>query len=221
MKFHLGSKTLLVRIIIALLLFIVSILPVKADTLPNSTKDIKSEVIGLYQIPLKLNVYSRPDKNSDVIFQVNWDYKSFNSSYGKEEDFFTILIQSKELAYVQVTDYTDDWTEIVYDKKNYKKGWIQSEEFRFMSWRSFYNMYGRKYGLYYLKNAPEDVKNLHGSTDDISAVIQKINKPIKIKLTVVKGNWALITAIEDNVGKTGYIRWRSDDGEIYLFPKIK
>ena len=72
-----------------------------------------------------------------------------------------------------------------------------------------------------MKNAPEDVKNLHGSTDDISAVIQKINKPIKIKLTVVKGNWALITAIEDNVGKTGYIRWRSDDGEIYLFPKIK
>ena len=87
----------------------------------------------------------------------------------------------------------------------------------------FLEWIGRKqmHGLYYFKNAPDSQKDLHGSTDDASPVIQKVLKPVKIKLTVIKGNWALITAIENKIGKTGFIRWRSDDGEIYVFPAIK
>ena len=30
-----------------------------------------------------------------------------------------------------------------------------------------------------------------------------------------------ITAIENNIGKTGYVNWRNDNGEIYIFPAIK
>lgn len=208
-------------LILTFILFITAILPVMADILPCSTNDIASDTTGLYQIPLRITVYALPDKKSDIVYQANWDYKTFNASDGNAENFFTVLVQEKELAYVQVTDFTDDWAEIIYDKKRNKKGWIPADDIRFMNLRSFYNMYGRKYGLYYLKNAPDGVKLLHGSTDNDSPVIQKIEKPIKIKLTVIKGNWALITAIENNQGKTGYIPWRSDDGIIYVFPAIK
>ena len=51
--------------------------------------------------------------------------------------------------------------------------------------------------------------------------MQSLVSPQKIKFTVIKGNWALVTAIENNMGKTGYMRWRSDNGEIYAFPAIK
>ena len=190
--------------------------------MPKKVTDINSKAIGLYQIPLKTIVYKKPDIKSDVIYRVNWDYKSFNASDDAAcDNFFTVLIQEKELAYVQVSDYTDDWIEIIYDKEKNKKGWVQAEDIRFMPWRTFYNMYGRKYGIYYLADSPKESKQLHGSTEEESPTIEKIENPYKIKLTVIKGNYALITAIEDNHGKTGYIRWRDENGEVFIFPAIK
>ena len=83
-------------------------------------------------------------------------------------------------------------------------------------------MYGRKYGLIILKGAPETVNSMYGSTDDDAKVISTINKPELINLNVIRGNWMLVTVVDaDNVPKTGYIRWRSDDGVKYLFPNLK
>ena len=197
------------------------ILPAFADILPLSTKDIIPESIGMYQMPQHIVIYKNPNTKSEILYEANWDYKSFNSSNGGSERIFSVFIQEKELAYAQVTDFTDDWIEIVYDKSTQKKGWIQAEDLRFMHWRNFYNIYGRKYGIKIFSDAPSITKELHSSTIDDSQTMQLIKNPLKIKLTVVKGNWALITAVEDNVGKTGYIRWRSDDGVIYAFPAIK
>lgn len=199
------------------------ILPAKAENImPKKVADINPNSIGLYQIPLKTVVYSSPDKKSNILYRVNWDYKSFNASNDKPSDnFFIVLIQEKELAYVQVSDYTDDWIEIIYDKEKNKKGWIPAEDLRFMPWRTFFNMYGRKYGLYYLANSPAKAKQIRSSAEDDSQELDKTEKPIKIKLTVIKGNYALITALENNLGKTGYIRWRNDNGEIYIFPSIR
>ena len=87
---------------------------------------------------------------------------------------------------------------------------------------NFYSMYGRKYGLTILKGAPESVNNMYGSTDDSAKVISTINKPDIINLNVIRGNWMLVTVVDvDRTPKTGYIRWRSDDGIKYLFPKFE
>ena len=44
----------------------------------------------------------------------------------------------------------------------------------------------------------------------------------QIKLTAVRGNWALVSVFDiDKTPKTGYMRWRSDEGVIYAFPNIK
>ena len=38
----------------------------------------------------------------------------------------------------------------------------------------------------------------------------------------MRGNWALVSVADiDQVPKTGYMRWRGDDGKIYAFPNIK
>lgn len=172
-------------------------------------------------MPQHIIVYEKPDTKTQILYEANWDYKSFNSSNGGFDKIFSVFIQDKELAYVQVTDFTDDWIEIIYDKNTQKRGWIQAEDLRFMQWRNFYNIYGRKYGLKIFSDSPKFVKDIHSSTENDSQIIQTLKKPLKIKLTVVKGNWALITAIENNIGNTGYIRWRSDDGVIFAFPAIR
>lgn len=196
-------------------------LPANANILPTSTKDLRTDAIGLYQLPQHIVIYKKPDAKSEVLYEANWDYKSFNASKGGADRIFSVFVQEKELAYAQVIDFTDDWLEIVYDKVAQKKGWIQAEDLRFMHWRNFYNVYGRKYGLKIFSDAPSSVKELHSSTLEDSQTVQTIDKPSRIKLTVVKGNWALITAIENNNGNTGYLRWRSEDGVIFAFPNIK
>mgnify|MGYP000230687296 FL=1 len=86
----------------------------------------------------------------------------------------------------------------------------------------FYNMYGRKYGLNLLKEAPAEAKDLHVSTDDKSQIVATINMPQKINLNVIRGNWALVSVMDiDRTPKTGYVRWRSDNGVKYYFPAIK
>ena len=83
-------------------------------------------------------------------------------------------------------------------------------------------MYGRKYGLYILHGAPENVNYLHGAPEDTSKMISTINKPKIINLNVIRGNWMLVTVVDaDRTPKTGYIRWRNDDGAKYVFPKLK
>ncbi len=209
------------NVVFSLIVALVMILPVNADILPASTKDISTEAIGMYQMPQHIVIYKNPDTKSEILYQANWDYKTFNSSKGNAENIFSVFVQEKELAYVQVVDFTDDWIEVIYDKTAKKKGWIQAEDLRFMPWRNFYNIYGRKYGLKIFSDAPAYVNDIHSATLDDSQTVQTIKYPLKIKLTVVKGNWALITAIEDNNGNTGYIRWRSEDGVIFAFPKIR
>ena len=209
------------KIFLTFIFIIVLCLPVMADTMPYMTTDISSDAIGMYQMPKNIIIYSNADVNSEILYSAKWDYKTFDSENGGPERLFSVFIQGKELAYVQVIDYNDDWAEIIYDKYSGKKGWIKTEELRFMTWRSFYNMYGRKYGVYLLKGSPHTVKQLHSSTDDESQVIHNIERPKKIKLTVIKGNWALVTSIENNIGISGYLKWRNESGQIYAFPAIK
>lgn len=209
------------RIVLLVAFLFLFILPVNADTMPYLSSDISTDAIGMYQMPKNIVIYSSPDINSDILYEAKWDYKTFDSEYGSSEKIFSVFVQAKELAYVQVTDYQDEWAEIIYDKYSGTKGWIKTEELRFMNWRSFYNLYARKYGLYLLKGSPESIKNLHSATSDESQIIHKMEKPKKIKFTVVKGNWALVTSIEHNLGISGYLKWRGDSGEIYAFPAIK
>ena len=52
--------------------------------------------------------------------------------------------------------------------------------------------------------------------------ISTMNTPQAIHLNIIKGNWALVSVLDmDKTPKTGYVRWRSDDGVRYFFPDIK
>lgn len=196
-------------------------IPAMANIRPYLSADISTDAIGMYQMPKNIVIYENPEDGSKVLYEAKWDYKTFDSEYGSPERIFSVFVQNKELAYVQVTDYQGDWVEVIYDKYSNLRGWLKSEELRLMNWRSFYNMYGRKYGLYLLKGSPIEVKNLHSATSDDSQIIHQINNPQKIKFTVVKGNWALVTSVERNFGISGYLKWRSENGNIYAFPAIR
>lgn len=201
------------------------ILPVKADVMPYYVTSINSNSIGVYQASSNIKIYKEPNENSQVLLNVSWDSKNFNCSEVSASNLFVVFLPKKTLAFLTVIDENDneDWVEISYNQSGLKTGWVKKDdEFRFMSWRTFFNLYGRKYGLYYMKDAPESTKIIYGSTVDNAKQIAKITFPQSVKLTTVSGNWLLIMALDvDHTQKIGWIKWRNLSGEIYLFPNIK
>lgn len=203
-----------------LILCMMFMLPVFADVMPFYVNSIPKDAIGMYQTGENITIYSEPEANSKAI-------KSFNFSYKAEtmpDGIFALLLNEKKLGFLYVSDIGDDgWVEVIYDKFTGARGWVLTEDrFQFLPWLSFYNMYGRKYGLRLFKDTPDEVEVLRSKSEETSQNVAKLNYVKQIKLTAVRGNWALVSVFDiDKTPKTGYLRWRSDEGVIYAFPNIK
>lgn len=206
------------RFLIILMMLIA--LPVFADTMPFYMNSIPKGTIGLYQTDSTLTLYTEPEANAGVI-------KKFEFSYSPEsmpDNVFALLLNDRKLGFLYVSDIGDDgWVQVIYDKMTGAKGWVQTEDkMQFLPWLNFYNLYGRKYGLRLLKDAPDEIEVLHAKSEDNSQTVSKLNYVKQIKLTAMRGNWALVSVFDlDKVPKTGYMRWRSSEGVIYAFPNIK
>ena len=203
-----------------LILLMSMMLPVFADTAPYYMNNIPKSAIGVFQTGESLKIYAEPDEKSNVV-------KEFAFSYIPEsmpDGVFAVLLNEKKLGLMYVSDIGDDnWVEVIYNKHTGEKGWVQTEDrFQFLPWLSFYNMYGRKYGLRLLKDTPNEVETLHSKAEKTSQILGKLNHVKQIKLTAVRGNWALVSVYDiDKTLKVGFINWRSDNGQIYAFPDVK
>ena len=212
---------------ILLILAILLLLPVKIYAAENVVPDFVSlknnDAIGLYQAPNEIVLYKEPSESSTIVHSISWIGSQIFPQSINADDLFVVYMPKKNLGFLAVVDETEDWVQVRYDNDVNSLGWIKNDDpYRFMSWIMFYNMYGKKYGLKLLKEAPEDVKNIHASSDDNSQIISTINMPQKINLTAIKGNWALVSVLDiDKTPKTGFVRWRSDNGVKYYFPNIK
>ncbi len=205
---------------IFVLISLLFILPVFADVMPYYMESIPKEAIGMYQTGENITILSHPEANSKII-------KKFDFSYKPEtmpDSVFAVLLNDKKLGFLYVTDIGDEgWVEVIYNRQTGARGWVKTEDrLQFLPWLSFYNMYGRKYGLRLLKDTPDEIEVLHAKSEDLSQNVGKLRFVKQIRLTAVRGNWALVSVVDiDQAPKTGYMRWRSNDGVIYAFPNIK
>lgn len=209
-----------------LILSILLMLPLSgycADVVPQYVSIQQTNTLGLYQAPNEIMLYKEPSEASTLVHSISWIGENIFPESVRPQDLFVVYVPSKNLAYLAVTDETEDWVQVIYNNSTGAKGWIKKDDpYRFSTWVMFYNMYGKKYGLNLLKEAPDSAKDLHVATDDKSQIVGTINIPKKINLNLVRGNWALVSVMDiDRTPKTGYVRWRSDKGVKYYFPAIK
>ncbi len=209
-----------------LILSILLMLPLSgycADVVPQYVSIQQTNTLGLYQAPNEIMLYKEPSEASTLVHSISWIGEKIFPESVKPQDLFVVYVPAKNLAYLAVTDETEDWVQVIYNNSTGAKGWIKKDDpYRFSTWVMFYNMYGKKYGLNLLKETPDSAKDLHVATDDKSQIVGTINMPKKINLNLVRGNWALVSVMDiDRTPKTGYVRWRSDKGVKYYFPAIK
>lgn len=193
------------------------------DIIPVRPNVTQTTTIGMYQVGDDVKIYNEPNEDSQILYRVRWNNDEFFPSEIGFDNFFTVFLPKKNLALVSVTDFNDDWVEIIYNNSTGQTGWIKKDDpYKFMTWINFYNTYGKKYGLVLLKSAPEACKDIKAQTEDLAKTISTMNYPQKINLNVIRGNWALVSVFDlDKTPKTGYVRWRSDNGVRYFFPDIK
>ena len=193
-------------------------LAVRANYMPFYSDAIPNDALGVYQAVKEIRIYDSPQDNAKEKFCLKIDYTK-----DMQDGIFAAFVPEKQLSFLYVTDVGEGWVEVLYDKNNNLKGWIKlSDPYLFNSWMTFYNMYGRKYGLKLMKDLPSDYKVLKSAPEDNAQVVSRINYPTKINLTALRGNWALVSVLDmDKTPKTGYLKWRSAEGDIYAFPEIK
>lgn len=209
-----------------LILAIILLIPAQAlcaNIVPQYVSIEQTNTMGLYQASNEIILYKEPSESSTIIHSISWIGNQIFPETIKPNQLFVVYLPSKNLGLLAVTDETEDWVEVIYNNKTGAKGWIKRDDpYRFMTWVMFYNMYGKKYGLNLLKEAPAEAKDIHTATDEKSQIVGTINMPQKINLTAIKGNWALVSVYDiDRTPKTGYVRWRSNNGVKYYFPAMK
>ena len=193
------------------------------DIIPVMPSADNVRTVGLYQVKDDVTIYKFPDEDAQILYRARWNKEEFFPENIGADNFFALFIAKKDLAYVNVVDIVDGWVEIVYDNSKGATGWIKEDDpYKFMTWTNFYTTYGKKYGLNILKGGPSTCKEIKGSPDDLSPTISTINVAQKIHLNLIKGNYALVSVMDlDKIPKTGYVRWRSDNGVRYFFPAVK
>lgn len=194
-----------------------------ANVIPTEVNPDPINTFGVYQVDHSIVIYAEPDEKSPIKQKIVWNSENVIPQNYTLKDLFVIYIKGKDLALMPVTDEMEDWVEVIYDSSSGERGWIKKDDpYKFNTWLNFYNMYGKKYGLKILKGTPEKIYNLYGTPDDTAKKISTITHPEIINLNVIRGNWMLVTVMDaDRTPKTGFIRWRSDDGVKFLFPDIK
>ena len=211
------------KIIFSLFLFLMFCSTAFAgNVIPDSVSLSNTNTYGVYQVGHSIVLYNEPDDNAEIKQKIVWNSENVIPQNLRLQDMFVLYLENKDFALMAVIDETEDWVEVIYDNTTGERGWIKKDDpYKFNTWVNFYSMFGRKYGLKILRGAPEITKSMFGTPDGTKA-ISTINHPDMINLNIVKGNWMLVTVVDaDRTPKTGYIRWRSDDGIKYLFPDVK
>lgn len=216
------------RILLILTVLIGLIVPLNQqafafDVIPTYVSMVFTNTLGVYQAANEITLYKEPSLQAPIVHNIRWNNNDIFPHSVNPEDLFIVYMPSKNLGLLAVTDETEDWVQVMYNNTTGAKGWVKKDDpYKFMPWISFYNIYGKKYGLKLLKSAPKEISDLHTATDEKSQVVGRMNMPEKINLNVIRGNWALVSVYDlDRIPKTGYIRWRADNGTKYYFPDIK
>lgn len=222
-----------IKKIIPFLLIIVSFLfqQAKADFLPGYTNSIKHYGIGAARVTNVISIYEAPDLNSKLLNIYYWNGSGVFGTRNKfvdgdVQDLLIAFAPKENMAFFSVEDETDDWIKICYNQKKQLFGWIKKENngngAKFYPWGEFFNEFGKKYGIYVFRNLPPNYKKLYGKPGDTLKAIDDFNYAKHISPWLIRGNWMLVKVVTyDGKTKTGWFRWRSDDGRLYVFVKFE
>ena len=192
---------------------------------PYYINSIRRTGIGLTSITSPLIMRQEPNDEGKILETLNFDFKTnkpnclINKQRCSIDEVFTLYKQDKKTAFLSTIDETENWSLVCFNQtENPICGWIKEDKNKYYTWPEFYNYYGKKYGLYFLKDVQKTDRILY------SAPVKQTNSTGSIEMAkhiapwLVQGNWVLVKALDfGNKPKTGWLNYRANDGKLKLF----
>ena len=210
------------KLVIILILLFFS-LPVFADYMPAYVNKNLFLGDGFITSKEEIKIYKEKDLNSQVIGFIKGGNVIINRKKLTPENVFISSVESKNLHLIAVDNNDDEWFYACVNQKNKTFGYIKKEDYiDYFSVIDFYNFFGRKNGLYIFRNVPEKYKKLYAKPDIESNAIDSFLYPKYVSAWLIAREWMLVKVVTyDGNTKTGWFRWRGDNGEVFIFPYLK
>jgi hypothetical protein len=194
------------------------------DFMPLYSTSLKPLGTGVFYASSTSLIYSEPDKNSRLLEVLTIDKTGLKGALNVpvEKNTFIALRQAKNTALFNVIDEKDNWYKVIYDSKSESSGWIEKTGLnQFHSWKEFIEKEGRKNGLYFFRDFPAEYRKLRVAPDENAQVVHNYVDAGNTEVKIIRGNWMLVRVINSNItSPIGWMRWRNDDGQIFLFPQL-
>lgn len=204
---------------------------VKAEFAPSYTNSVNHWGIGAARITNYITIFEEPDLNSKVLQRIYWNsagnfLTKDKQNSGNIRDIFIAYLPEENIVFLSADDENDEWIKVCYSQKNQLFGWIKKENgkqgAKFYSYRDLFFEYGKKYGMYTFRNLPPNYKNLYGAPNKDAKKVDEFLYAKHISPWFIQGNWMLVKVTTyENETKTGWFRWRSDEGRLYGFVNFK
>ncbi len=216
-------------------LFIVFLLilniPALADVMPYYINSLRRYGIGYTSIQSPLVMRRTPSNEGEILETLNFDYQGnasclINKSRCPIDEIFAAYSQNKKIALLTALDESEHWSLVCFNQSERPVcGWVDENlGNKFYNWNDFFNIYGRKYGIYLFKDLQKTDKVLYAAPMKQSNTTGSIELPKIINPWLVRGNWVLIKAIDfGSKGmqqKTGWLNYRDDRGKLKVFVKF-
>lgn len=212
---------------ILLLVFILNIISASADVMPYYVNSLRRYGIGFSEVSSPLVMRQTPSKEGNILETLNFDFKGsasclINKDRCELDEIFAVYSLSKKIALLTTLDESEGWNLVCFNQLEKPVcGWVEGDKNKYYNWLDFFNIFGKKYGLYLFKDLNKADKILYSAPMKQTNSTGSITYAKNITPWLVRGNWILVKAIDiDNGQKTGWINFRGDDGRLKLFVKF-
>ena len=193
------------------------------NVVPYYFSSLKVSPVGFTFVKSPLNMRNIPDRNAPVVEVVSFDFDDniscFRDEGCKVSEVFSVYVKEKKVAVMSAVDKTDEWNFVCFNKsKNKTCGWVEDKDNKFYGLMDFYNIFGRKYGLYILHDLSKADRTIYSSPTKNTNSTGELMLPKSITPWLVQGNWILVKVLDfDNDKKTGWFNFRDESGRLKLF----
>ena len=200
-----------------------------ADVLPYYINSLRRYGIGYTNVTSPVVLRQTPNKDGRILDSLNFDFSTGetscieNKTRCSQDEVFAAFSQSKKIALLTALDETEGWSLVCFNQsQNPVCGWVKEDaKNKFYNWSDFFNIYGKKYGLYMFKDVQKVDKILYAAPVKQSNTTGSIELPKMISPWLIRGNWLLVKVHDfNNQVKTGWINFRGNDGKLRLFVKF-
>lgn len=198
------------------------------DKFPTSSRSIRHYGIGLLKMEKNFDAYVAPTEKSRKIKHFNLPVTNSQSAIIRDSrntyNPYIVNMPSMNEFYTAIAEYPENgWAQIYINQNGNQLGWVKiKDDSNFLTWKEFVYKFGRENGVKLMTDVPKTQFKLYSKDSEDAQVVDEFTYPEQVALRIIRGNWALVTVVDSgSIYKTGWFKWRTDDGKLRIFPKMK